>query len=214
MDKNIMTKKKAFLLLACIWFIITFTVIQTTYAKYVTNLDANANIAISYWNILVNNQDISENPDISAVMTAVLPGSEYAKPDVLVPGSLGYFDIQKIISSKNWDVIWTNEPVMGAVTRIAASRARRKGTKVVYMVHGFHFYQGAPLKNWLLYYPVERLLAHLTDVLITINREDYERAKKFKAGKVYYVPGVGIDLNKFNTAAILGYDSVLACAKR
>lgn len=93
MDKNIMTKKKAFLLLACIWFIITFTVIQTTYAKYVTNLDANANIAISYWNILVNNQDISENPDISAVMTAVLPGSEYAKPDVLVPGSLGYFDI-------------------------------------------------------------------------------------------------------------------------
>lgn len=93
MNKNINTKKKAFLLLACIWFIITFTVIQTTYAKYVTNLDANANIAISYWNILVNNQDISENPDISAVMTAVLPGSEYAKPDVLVPGSLGYFDI-------------------------------------------------------------------------------------------------------------------------
>lgn len=93
MNKNITTKKKAFLLLACIWFIITFTVIQTTYAKYVTNLDANANIAISYWNILVNNQDISENPDISAVMTAVLPGSEYAKPDVLVPGSLGYFDL-------------------------------------------------------------------------------------------------------------------------
>ncbi len=93
MNKNINTKKKAFLLLACIWFIITFTVIQTTYAKYVTNLDANANIAISYWNILVNNQDISENPDISAVMTAVLPGSEYAKPDVLVPGSLGYFDL-------------------------------------------------------------------------------------------------------------------------
>ena len=93
MNKNITTKKKAFLLLACIWFIITFSVIQTTYAKYVTNLDANANIAISYWNILVNNQDISENPDISAVMTAVLPGSEYAKPDVLVPGSLGYFDL-------------------------------------------------------------------------------------------------------------------------
>ena len=93
MNKNINTKKKAFLLLACIWFIITFTVIQTTYAKYVTNLDANANIAISYWNILINNQDILENPDISAVMTAVLPGSEYSKPDVLVPGSLGYFDL-------------------------------------------------------------------------------------------------------------------------
>lgn len=93
MNKNIDTKKKAFLLLACVWFIITFTVIQTTYAKYVTNLNANANIAISYWNILVNDQNISDNPDISAVMTAVLPGSEYSKSDVLVPGSTGYFDL-------------------------------------------------------------------------------------------------------------------------
>ena len=93
MNKNIDTKKKAFLLLVCVWFIITFTVIQTTYAKYVTNLDANANIAISYWNILVNDQNISDNPDISAVMTAVLPGSKYSKSDVLVPGSTGYFDL-------------------------------------------------------------------------------------------------------------------------
>ena len=58
MNTNINTKKKAFLLLACVWFIITFSVIQTTYAKYVTNLDANTNITISYWNILVHNQDI------------------------------------------------------------------------------------------------------------------------------------------------------------
>lgn len=93
MNTNTITKKKAFLMLACVWFIITFSVIQTTYAKYVTNLNANANISISYWNILVNNQNITENSDISAVMSVVLPGSEYAKSDVLVPGSTGYFDL-------------------------------------------------------------------------------------------------------------------------
>lgn len=101
MDTNITTKKKAFLLLACVWFIITFSVIQTTYAKYVTNLNANANIAISYWNILVHNQDIIENSDISQVMAEVLtlPGNDYTKPGVIVPGSTGYLDLD-IDSSK------------------------------------------------------------------------------------------------------------------
>lgn len=95
MNKNLTTKKKAFLCLACVWFIITFSVIQTTYAKYVTNLDANANISISYWNIFVNNQDIINNSDISEAIaqTLVLPGNDYTKPNVIVPGSTGYFDL-------------------------------------------------------------------------------------------------------------------------
>ena len=92
MNNNI-TTKKAFLLLACIWFIITFSIIQTTYAKYVTNLNANTNISISYWNILVNEQDIVENSDISETITCVLPGNTYSKAGVLVPGSTGYFDL-------------------------------------------------------------------------------------------------------------------------
>ena len=86
-----------------------------------------------------------------------------------------------------------------ALTRLAAEDARKKGSKVFYTAHGFHFYDGAPLVNWLTYYPVEKYLARKTDVLITINKEDYNRAKKFKAGKVVYVPGVGIDLSKFES---------------
>ena len=87
-----------------------------------------------------------------------------------------------------------------ALTRLVAEDARKKGTKVFYTAHGFHFYDGAPLVNWLTYYPVEKWLATKTDVLITINKEDYRRAKKnFKAGKVVYVPGVGIDLSKFES---------------
>ena len=105
MDKNITTKKKAFLLLACVWFIISFSMIQTTYAKYVTNLSANANIAISYWNIIVNTQDIIENSDLSGYMTSVIPKSTYSKADVIVPGATGYFDLS--IDSSNVNVPFT-----------------------------------------------------------------------------------------------------------
>ena len=77
-------------------------------------------------------------------------------------------------------------------------KVRKKGTKVIYTAHGFHFYAGAPLANWLLYYPVEKFCAHWTDALITINTEDYELAKrKFRIKTIEYVPGVGIDVKKF-----------------
>lgn len=109
----------------------------------------------------------------------------------------GYGDLKKIIDGRTWDVIWTNEPVMSVMTRIAAKKARRRGTKVVYMVHGFHFYQGAPKKNWLMYYPVEKYCSRLCDMIITINQEDYDRAKTFHAKRVEKLPGVGVNLNRF-----------------
>lgn len=77
--------------------------------------------------------------------------------------------------------------------------ARKKGTKVIYTAHGFHFFKGAPLKNWLFFYPVEKYLSKYTDCLITINSEDYALAheKKFRAGKIYQVHGVGVELDRF-----------------
>lgn len=109
----------------------------------------------------------------------------------------GYGDLKKIIDGEHWDIIWTNEPVMGVMTRLAARSARRHGTKVVYMVHGFHFYKGAPKKNWLLYYPVEKYCSRLCDMIITINEEDYRMAKTFHAGRVEKIPGVGVNLDRF-----------------
>ena len=109
----------------------------------------------------------------------------------------GYGDLKKIIDGSRWDVIWTNEPVMGVMTRFAAKTARERGTKVVYMVHGFHFYKGAPLQNWLLYYPVERYCSRLCDMIVTINQEDYARAQTFYAERVEKIPGVGVNLDCF-----------------
>ena len=113
-----------------------------------------------------------------------------------------YKELKKIINEEQYDIIHCHTPVGAMLTRLAAKKARKKGTKVIYTAHGFHFYKGAPLINWLVYYPVEKWLSRYTDVLITINQEDYERTKKFKAGKVYYVPGVGIDLKKYNVGKI------------
>ncbi len=109
-----------------------------------------------------------------------------------------YKALKKIIEDGNYDIIHCHTPVGGLLTRMAARNARKSGTRVIYTAHGFHFFDGAPLINWLIYYPVERVMAHYTDDLITINSEDYERAQSFKAKRVHYVPGVGIDIKSFS----------------
>lgn len=109
-----------------------------------------------------------------------------------------YKQLKRVISEDNYDIIHCHTPIAAACTRIACRKARVKGTKVIYTAHGFHFYKGAPLKNWLIYYPIEKLCSRWTDVLITINREDYQRAlRKMHAGQVEYVPGVGVDVVKY-----------------
>ena len=114
-----------------------------------------------------------------------------------------YRVLKKIIDRENYDIIHCHTPMGAVVTRLAARDARKRGTKVFYTAHGFHFYQGAPLKNWLFYYPVEKYLSKYTDVLITINQEDYDLAvgRRFRAGKIVRINGVGVDLSRFHTAA-------------
>ncbi len=107
--------------------------------------------------------------------------------------------IKKLAEERNYDIVHCHTPVAAMCTRLACIKARKQGTKVFYTAHGFHFYKGAPIKNWLLFYPVEWLCSFMTDTLITINTEDYSRAKRhMHAKKVEYVPGVGIDLKKFS----------------
>lgn len=148
--------------------------------------------------------------------TTVAARNDYEDPkDCIIPYCDNYYDIpferspykpsnikaykalKKVIDEGEYDIIHCHTPVGAMLTRLAALVARKHGTKVIYTAHGFHFFKGAPLINWLLYFPVEWFLAHFTDALITINKEDYACAQKFAARKVYYVPGVGIDTKKF-----------------
>ena len=110
------------------------------------------------------------------------------------------FALKKILKTEKYDIIHCHTPMGGVVARLAARKARRNGTRVIYTAHGFHFYEGAPILNWLLFYPVEKWLSRYTDTLITINAEDFERSKA-KFGKrcldIQYIPGVGVDEKKF-----------------
>ena len=112
-------------------------------------------------------------------------------------------ELREVVSKNTYDIVHCHTPIAAACVRVACRRLRKNGMKVVYTAHGFHFFKGAPLKNWLFYYPVEKLLSYWTDCLITINKEDYGRAKKkFHARKTVYIPGVGVDTKKFNSGLI------------
>lgn len=110
-----------------------------------------------------------------------------------------YKQLKQIIDENQYKIVHCHTPVGGVLARLAAIDARKKGTKVIYTAHGFHFCKGAPLQNWLIYYPIEKALARVTDCLITINEEDYQRAQnhKFKARTISHIHGVGVNTDKF-----------------
>lgn len=121
---------------------------------------------------------------------------------------VAFRQLKALISANHYDIVHTHTPNASVCARLACRDLRKNGLRVMYTAHGFHFYKGAPLKNWLLYYPVEWLCAHWTDVLISINQEDYILAQKeMKAKKVCYVPGVG-----FNLARVT--DVQLSCSEK
>lgn len=110
--------------------------------------------------------------------------------------------MEKILLDNNFDIVHTHTPMGSVVTRLAYKKVRNKvNTRMIYTAHGFHFYKGAPLLNWLLFYPVEKYLSKYTDTLITINKEDFELAKtRFnkRCFDIQYLPGIGVDDKKFN----------------
>lgn len=114
-----------------------------------------------------------------------------------------YCKLKKIIYDNKYDIIHCHTPVASVLARLAARNCKK--TIVIYTAHGFHFFEGAPLINWILYYPVEKFCSRYTDKLITINTEDFNRVKSWKLrnnGKVYYVPGVGINVAKINNIKV------------
>jgi glycosyltransferase involved in cell wall biosynthesis len=102
-----------------------------------------------------------------------------------------YRQLKKLFLENQYQFVHCHSPIGGVLGRLAAHKYK---TRVIYTAHGFHFFKGAPKKNWLLFYPVEKFLSNYTDELIVINKEDYELAKKkFHMKKLTYIPGVGVN---------------------
>lgn len=109
------------------------------------------------------------------------------------------YEIKQLVESNHYDIVHCHSPIAAACTRLACRKLRKNGVRVFYTAHGFHFYDGAPLKYWLCYYPIEWICSWWTDTLITINQEDYKRAQEhFHAIQTVYVSGVGVDTEVFS----------------
>ena len=103
--------------------------------------------------------------------------------------------IRELVLREKYDVMHVHTPVAAFVARMACRNI--PGLRVYYTAHGFHFFKGAPLLNWAVYYTMEKLAARWTDILITMNREDYSYAGKMKLrhnGETFLVHGVGLDV--------------------
>ena len=111
-----------------------------------------------------------------------------------------YRQVLSLMRTNQYKFIHCHSPIGGVCGRLAGHRTH---TKAIYTAHGFHFYKGAPLLNWLVYYPIEKYLSRYTDVLITINKEDYAVAKnKMHAERTEYVAGGGRDIEKIKSVKV------------
>lgn len=113
-----------------------------------------------------------------------------------------YKMLKQLVETEHFDIVHTHTPTASMVVRLACCKVRKKGTKVVYTCHGFHFHRASPKKNWFLYYPIEKWLSRYTDFIITINHEDYNRAKTLHCSNVRYIPGVGVNLDIIKKAKV------------
>lgn len=111
--------------------------------------------------------------------------------------------IEELRNKQYYDIVHCHMPISAFLTKLAFKKERKKGTKIIYTAHGFHFFKGAPLINWILYYPLEKISSRWLDTLILINKEDHELAKmKMHTKNIYLTPSIGVDIDRFSKCKI------------
>ncbi|MCZ8532010.1 glycosyltransferase family 4 protein [Psychrobacillus psychrodurans] len=161
-----------------------FTTFHIPYMKYLQSMGYEVYAAAS-------NDELGKNELLKIGFTCIdipFSRSPFSKDNLEA-----YRNLKSLFKNESFNLVHVHTPVAALLTRIAF-RFSSSG-KMIYTAHGFHFYKGAPLLNWLIYYPLERLAAHWTDHIITINEEDYKRALTmgFSENSVHYVHGVGVE---------------------
>lgn len=75
---------------------------SNTYSRYVADTTGNLKMSFAQWQILVNNDDITNNFTSSINLTPVIDKNKYVEDNKIAPSSSGYFDIS--IDPSNVDV--------------------------------------------------------------------------------------------------------------
>lgn len=147
---------------------------------------------------LAMNSNASKRP--LGISTIIKHQVDFARNPFSKTNLKAYKELCQIVENEEFDLIHCHTPVGGVVGRIIGHKYH---IKTIYTAHGFHFYKGAPLKNWLLFYPIEKFFSRWTDILITINQEDFVQAKnKFYSKRIEYIPGVGVDIVSFQNVKV------------
>lgn len=108
-----------------------------------------------------------------------------------------YNEIRELLARERFDLIHCHTPIAGFITRLAARKYRKQGTKVIYTTHGFYFHKHAPKKDWIKYYPIEKLASAWCDAIVTINEEDLQCAKRMWCRKCFKINSVGLDTKRY-----------------
>ena len=153
----------------------------------------------------MNDTDIERTQNYIAKLNRqgiILHNIEFARSPFSLSNIKAYKELKSILNAENFDLVHCHTPTASMMTRLAAKRARKHGSTVMYTCHGFHFHKSSSKKNWILFYPVERFLSRKCDYIVTINKEDYNRAKNFHCDNVRYIPSVGVDINRIRNLQI------------
>ncbi|MDY0277444.1 MAG: glycosyltransferase family 4 protein [Acholeplasma sp.] len=127
-----------------------------------------------------------------------VPRSIFKLKDIVI----SYILVKNLCKENNYEIVHCHSPIGGVIVRLACRKSRKNGTKIIYTAHGFHFYKGAPKKNWIIYYTIEKIISKFTDCIITINKEDYQNAQRFNAKIIEYVPGIGVDVQQIRNVQV------------
>ncbi|KNY26575.1 glycosyltransferase [Pseudobacteroides cellulosolvens] len=115
---------------------------------------------------------------------------------------VSYKQMRELYKQTKFDLIHCHTPIAGAIARMTCAKQRKKGAKVIYTTHGFYFHKHSSKKTWLVFHTVEDFMSRYSDAIITINKEDYANAQKMHCKSVYYIPGVGVDTQKFISVGV------------
>lgn len=110
---------------------------------------------------------------------------------------IAYNQLKKLRNKYDFNIVHCHTPISGAITRIVFKNSRKNGTKVIYTTHGFYFHKSSSKKTWIVYRNIEDIMSRLSDMIITINNEDFENAKQMHCDKVKHINGVGVDTQRF-----------------
>ena len=193
--------KKVLIVASVISFIEWFNKENVSYLKDELNCEVHIACNLDY----MSDTDEERTRGYIAKLRAdgvILHNIAFARSPLKTQNRKAYKELKNIIDQTAFDLIHCHTPVASMLTRIAARKSRKQGSTVMYSCHGFHFHKAALKKNWLLYYPIERVLSLFCDYIVTINREDFNRAKTFHAKNVRYIPSVGVDINRIRNTVV------------